>query len=939
MKSKITIILIAASLFSISKLKAQLILDNTQTVEYYVNNYLLGGGVIASNITFNGAPADQVNIQAGSFLDNGLGIGADSGLVMATENITFLDPEFPGFGVDVDNTNDPDLLLLGNPNCFGGVPSYNNQAIIEFDFVVFGDSVSFNYVFGSAEYGAYTCATFNDVFGFFLSGPGITGPFSNNAVNIARIPGTETAVGVNTVNSGIVDFSGDDATCLAANPNWLEDTIYFVENEIEFGGYPDQYPIGLAGFTKPLLAGYPVECGQEYHIKLAIGDACDGALNSAVFLEAGSFSSNGVAFVDATPTYNGVQIPNIDGAVENCTGIEFTFSRPDISDTLTVFYEISGNATNGVDYVDSNTGLAIESSVFFPLGQDEVSLNVEALQDGIDEFNNDSIVLTITNFVECGGEVVDTIISIAIIRILDDYLIPFTLQIPDVCLLDTVNIFSNAQYGVNPFTYILNDGGGNFIDSNNTGVFTVPFLDNVPENYTLVITDVCNLEPFSDTSFTITIDIPELPTAIPGVPDTVVCDNDPGTLSVNFVDGTAPYDFYWSTGNVTTSNTGFSSISGITTTETTNYFVSGIDACGFPIDTVLLQLIFAPAPPPVIDLGPDIAYDCETNATVVFNATVSGGDQNGDAYIWYLNNVFSNLTSTGNNAIPLVDDAVVTIQYNPICSSDPTVYDTINITFPNYNPFFAIQNEIPELRCPDEPATLVVTPSGGAGGYTYLWFNGDTTNSINVNPPTPGQNVYNVTVTDFCEQTVELPVVVNVAIYEPITASPKFKPSCRPGEGAFSVDSVSGGAGDNKFYWVGAGNIVNNQLNGEASITNGSPDSVYTLTIQDYCNNLQSITVENSPFVSKTAIPNVITPNNDKFNDEFIIGAKEYADFLDFFPETSLRVYNRWGNLVYEAAEYKNDWRGGDLAEGVYYYEVLVNKGECVFKGSLHILQ
>ena len=128
-------------------------------------------------------------------------------------------------------------------------------------------------------------------------------------------------------------------------------------------------------------------------------------------------------------------------------------------------------------------------------------------------------------------------------------------------------------------------------------------------------------------------------------------------------------------------------------------------------------------------------------------------------------------------------------------------------------------------------------------------------------------------------------------------------------------------------------------MNGTASITNGDADSTYFLTIKDYCNNLYSFTIDNPPFASATSIPNVITPNGDKLNDEFIIGSKEYDNFLGYFPETSVKIFNRWGNLVYESEKYKNDWRGGDLKEGVYYYEILVDKGECVFKGTLHILQ
>ena len=65
-----------------------------------------------------------------------------------------------------------------------------NTAVLEFDFVPSSTSVGFEYVFASEEYPEFSCSSYNDVFGFFISGPGITGPYSNNSQNIAIIPGT-----------------------------------------------------------------------------------------------------------------------------------------------------------------------------------------------------------------------------------------------------------------------------------------------------------------------------------------------------------------------------------------------------------------------------------------------------------------------------------------------------------------------------------------------------------------------------------------------------------------------------------------------------------------------------------------------------------------------------------------------------------------------------
>lgn len=97
-------------------------------------------------------------------------------------------------------------------------------------------------------------------------------------------------------------------------------------------------------------------------------------------------------------------------------------------------------------------------------------------------------------------------------------------------------------------------------------------------------------------------------------------------------------------------------------------------------------------------------------------------------------------------------------------------------------------------------------------------------------------------------------------------------------------------------------------------------------------------------------IPNVITPNGDGKNDQLIITSMQDAGLSssggnqsvinDYYISNELVIYNRWSQVVYETKNYVNDWDGGELTDGVYFY-VLKCVGEFgtdIFKGSLTIL-
>lgn len=176
-------ILLFLSFLSMNFIHAQLIVNNTtQTPAQLVQSVLLGNGLTVSNIKFNGSAASAATVrdQVGKFTNgNTTNIGLNSGIVLATGKATVAMGANNAGGASQASAfplspgdSDLDLLTSG---------TIDNKSILEFDFVPTGQNLSFNFVFASEEYLEFVNTTHNDVFGFFISGPGITGPYSGNA--------------------------------------------------------------------------------------------------------------------------------------------------------------------------------------------------------------------------------------------------------------------------------------------------------------------------------------------------------------------------------------------------------------------------------------------------------------------------------------------------------------------------------------------------------------------------------------------------------------------------------------------------------------------------------------------------------------------------------------------------------------------------------------
>lgn len=661
----------------VSGVFSQSILVNTaQTPTQLVNNVLLGFGVTASNITINGSPlnANTPVSNITSFTNNNPAFPFNAGMLLTTGN--GVGAQGPNNSTSFTNnapattnvSTDPHLNAIANG-------TVTNGTVLEFDFVPSGDTMSFRYIFGSDEYPEFSPSSFNDAFGLFLWGPGISGPYTlagypAGGANVAVLP-DGTPVTINNVG---------DAT----------NTAYYVFND---NGSTYGTAIQYDGTTVVLTAAASVQCNQTYHIKLAISNVGDQAYDSGVFLEAGSFVSDAVAVTVAT-------VSGDTTIVEGCTDANFIFTRPStqLDDTLVINYTITGDAIEGVDYND-----LINPITFLP-GEDSVILNLSPTQDGVTE-GFESVIITVEIINPCN----DTIFSSGTIYIGEGPIINISENDPLVlCATDSIPLFASASGGYAPYDYEWTTISGSpagtgdtisgSISQNGTISYLVTATDNCNFSGTDTVTITMNQTLAIDTMGTVpsscqpTGVVWGLASGTTGIPSFNW--TGPGANSPNFIDASVwediPSGWY--------------------------YFTVSDNVCSVN-DSVFVDLL----DPPVASFSVSPLSGCSP-----LEVTITNTSQNGTAYLWNLGDGTTNTTTDLSGFTHVFIDSLMNqaytiqliVQQGQFCSDTSvigivsTVCGCTNLEADNYNPYATVDNGSCIFPDPIIEAPNVLTPDG-----------------------------------------------------------------------------------------------------------------------------------------------------------------------------------------------------------------------------------
>ncbi len=631
-----------------------------------------------------------------------------------------------------------------------------------------------------------------------------------------------------------------------------------------------------------------------------IADDRDHTLDSGVFLEAGSISTNEISLESSTDLKE-LGYEDFDFAVEGCVDGIINF-RPNriLTESFEVFFEVLGTATAGADYEP------LPSSIVLEPGTEQLSIPIKVFQDNITE-GEETVIVRITDNGSCNKTFIDS--TVLIIR---ENIEASAKVVVNGLLEDSIRTCSGAKVNLRGF-------GGLECTWKPTDFLEDPNDCNTacrPEQ-TMVYTLITKVGDCLDSATVkVIVDSDFEPTA-----ETLVklCKGQTGTLTAS------GGDFYvWEPAdNLSCFNCPNPEFTG-TESATYELIVYGNGGCSQERFTVEVEVTEG-------ELG------FEDESVFLCGAQTHTIDmRNVDSYV-----------VTPETGIDCVD--CEELVFAPTTS---TVYE-VTVVAGDCTQTFQVDIQVADVaigagedvRACEAVNTMLGTPE--ITGFTYFWSPTTGLSDPNIAQPilSLDASTNNVTIAEVYTVTITSPdgscdVVDEVLVgVDPMPQISLTAPSDTIEAGETVVLTVENYDGTGTYRWSG----------------NNEPSTTNTLTVSPSLTTTYEVTLmtENgceasaSATVFVRAIPEVMavtafSPNEDQFNDVFRLTGIPQANIQQ------LDIYNRWGNLVYSSS---NDgsfaWDGTKdgipQPVGVYFfiatYVDVENGEEVIIKGNISLVR
>lgn len=865
----------------------QVSIQATQGVDpdFLVKDVFIGGGCFeVENVTFKGP-----DIARGTFTKGSASINMEDGVILSTGDVrnshgpneqTNVSTEFSAAAGQGDNDLSTLLRRMGSASTL-----VRDVAVLEFDFTPTTEELSFQYAFASDEYCDFVDSDFNDAFGFFISGPGINGPFENRGINIALVPGTNDFVAINSVNyrSNKEYYNNNRPLFQGQNGSGCRFFELFdspaAKNDIEYDG-----------FTEVFTARATVIPCETYHIKLAVGDVQDKKYDSAVFLKANSFNLGDPAELGTEVT--DAVFPDSNIVYESCQESFFVFKRTedsDISRPQKVEFVISPNST-ATPYDDYSP---ITSPVIIPAGKDSIKVPMLIYKDDINE-GNESIIFELETACTCENIETELIIAEPV---------EFEVNLANVSTCDggIINLAPDIEGGIGELTYEW---------STNATTATIEETVNGETTYMVTVTDQCDISQEAEVTVTIEEPVATLSGAV------LVCNGErDGEIEVNFT-GSGPFSLEYEIDGETKNISNIEESTFLLPVEAAGTYkaismeanVCDGSASGeaeFVVTEV--EAVFAFSNPNCFNTTDGfIAVDMdEDEATYTYDWN-TGAD---DATIENLEaGIYSVLVT---NELGCSDTKEIEL----VAPSEITTKITANGIANCYNP---------------NGGSIELEVEGGSPGYTFDWNNGL---SGNQNPTDLEGGIYKVNIEDANGCVINASVEVSSDLTPPVAnAQVNEIISCINDEVTLETVGTSVGS-DFSYSWLKSDNM--GIATGEFYTTqNPTVNSGGTYTLE-VLNNENGCTATTAVVVTANVDPpamNILAPEELNCKLEMVELTGQITQKMDDY---SINWTSNDGNFASD----RSSLTPSIDAPGTYELEITNNENGCVNQMSVAVIQ
>lgn len=302
---------------------------------------------------------------------------------------------------------------------------------------------------------------------------------------------------------------------------------------------------------------------------------------------------------------------------------------------------------------------------------------------------------------------------------------------------------------------------------------------------------------------------------------------------------------------------------------------------------------------------------------------------------------FATISKQLNLTIPLcpwICDTVTMLSIPP-----PTVTDACGNIIGGLLPKIITIKETPTASANPNPATVcsdvpfIVNLNSCIPGSTFTWngnsisgTSGSIVDVISNTTTTVTSTNYTITTASNLCNSAPITLVVNTDPL-PVAGISVPVPIIINMPVTFGDNSTSIGGTANSWYWTFGDNTSSISQN---PIHTFAVPGVYTVCLAmattDGC--VDTICTDVTVIPAELVIPNVITPNGDNQNDYL------YFQYLEYFGNNSLEIFDRWGKVVYSKKNYANDWNAKGCHDGTYYFILKTSDGKN-YPGFVQVIQ